>query len=122
VVLAALLVTVAIRLWLFWHVEMTSVPSAVPLKCCVIQLAHREVVELGSDMLSDTDPSSAMKLSPTLYPQAAIGLSASGMRTPPKTEQQADTAASLLPQHPGESLGMDEVAVALAVALLIVLP
>ncbi|KAJ7217391.1 hypothetical protein B0H12DRAFT_1153747 [Mycena haematopus] len=130
------LVTVAIELWLFWHVERTTVPSAVALKCDEMQLDHRKVVELASDMLADTDSVSAIKFEPMLYPQEAIELSDSGMRTPPKREQHVATAASLLPQHPskrrhyfqtgmivhwsapGGALGMDVVAVALVMVVL----
>jgi len=87
----------------------------VAFQCAVMQLAHREVVELASDSAADVESASAVNLEPTLYPQVGIELSFSGMRTPPKEEQQADTALSLLPQHPG-ALGM------VVVALLMMLP
>jgi hypothetical protein len=72
------------------------VPSAVALKCDAMQLDQRPVVELASDV----DPVSAVNREPMLYPQAGMELSGSTRRTPPKREQQADTALSLLPQHP----------------------
>ncbi|KAJ7254619.1 hypothetical protein B0H12DRAFT_1289382 [Mycena haematopus] len=58
----------AIKLWLFWHVEKTKLPSAVALKCDETQLDidNRVFVELLSDMLTDTDSVSATKFEPTL--------------------------------------------------------
>lgn len=88
------LVTVAIWFWLFWHVEITTEPSAAG-KCVVTQLDQRELVEFA-----DADPSSATNWEPMLYAQLGIVLSGSGMRKPPNRVQQADTAFSLFAQQP----------------------
>jgi hypothetical protein len=94
-VLDGVLVTVAIWFWKFSQVESTTEPSAVVLKCAVMQADQFLVVEL-----EDVGPPSARKLEPALYEQAGMLLSLRGMRMPPTREQQADTAVSLFAQHP----------------------
>ncbi|KAJ7768258.1 hypothetical protein B0H16DRAFT_1519168 [Mycena metata] len=104
-VLEGVLVTVAMSFCASAHVERTTEPSCVALKCAVTQLDQRNVV----DEESVVEPVSAVNLSPALYPHAGMELSFRARRTPPRRVQQVDTAVSLLAQHPG-ALGMVVVA------------